>query len=154
MRLLLMRHAEAVPGRDDDPLRPLTEAGCNALSHPGQAVLVALSEVSELLASPWLRAQQTAALMRSRTAAQTVQHTDLLLPSADPEAVLERLESVEADVLLLVAHQPLVGKLAALLCDGFHALPWAFSPADMAVIDLDWPAAGLGYLRGWHHFPN
>lgn len=154
MRLLLMRHGEAVPGRDSDPDRPLTAEGRKALASPDRDVRTLLATVGELWSSPWLRAQETAALIYPYTCAQPVQSVDELLPSADPGSILQRLEGASAETLLLVGHQPLVGRLGALLCDGSLALPWAFSPADLAVIDLDWPAAGLGYLRRWHRFSD
>ncbi len=153
MRLLLMRHGEAVPGSDQDSGRRLTAGGRAALTRPAESVQSALLGVVSLWSSPWLRAQETAGLMQPYTQAGDLTLTEALLPSADPREILPLLEMSEDHTLLLVGHQPLVGRLAALLCEGPQAHPWAFSPADLAVIDLDWPAAGLGYLRRWHHFP-
>ncbi|WP_407657696.1 phosphohistidine phosphatase SixA [Marinobacterium lutimaris] len=149
-----MRHGEAVAGSDTDPNRPLTQFGCEALSRLGEDLLTALAEVKEVWSSPWLRTQQTAAMLEPHTGAVGVRAVDELLPCAEPAALLQQLEFSSADTLLLVGHQPLVGRTAAYLCEGPLAHPWAFAPADLAVIDLDWPAAGLGSLRRWHHFPG
>ncbi|WP_432694892.1 SixA phosphatase family protein [Marinobacterium sp. YM272] len=165
MRLLLMRHSEAVPGRDDDPDRALTEAGRLLLAEPDQSLAQALSEVSLVLSSPWRRARETAELLLPQTCSDTVRSVEELLPFAAPKALLPILEefaysrqgassggdSGEAGLTVLaVGHQPLVGRLAALLCEGANAHPWTFAPAELAVIELDWPAGGLGWLRRWH----
>lgn len=153
MRLLLMRHAAAVAGADDDPGRDLLPPSVTALQQPSADLAERLAPVSRVVSSPWLRARRTAELLLPFCAAQGVELTDALLPGADTRSCLDYVETLfsasEDAVVLAVGHQPLLGHLAALLCEGAHAAPFALAPGELAVIELDWPAAGLGTLRGW-----
>jgi phosphohistidine phosphatase len=59
--LWLLRHAEAVDGTPDD-VRPLTERGVRQATDAGRALVALQARIDACLASPKVRAQQTAAL--------------------------------------------------------------------------------------------
>lgn len=151
MRLLLMRHAPAQPGADEDSTRPLRAEARAALACPHESVQTLLGDVDQVLTSPWLRARQTAeTLLPLCTGASFTQAQEALLPQADPQSFLECLLELPPEaVVLAVGHQPLVGRLVALLCDGAAINPPQPAPGELALIELDWPAAGLGRLLRW-----
>ncbi|GGB90275.1 phosphohistidine phosphatase SixA [Marinobacterium zhoushanense] len=156
MRLMLMRHCEAVVGRDSDSERPVTAAALAHLYQSASALREPLGRVSWLVSSPWRRARETAeALLPFLSLSVQQEISDLLLPQAVPGQTLTMLEryfteGVDGDTsLLLVGHQPLVGRLIGLLCEGDSGAGFSPTPGEIAVIELDWPAAGMGSLRHW-----
>lgn len=151
MRLLLMRHAPALPGAENDPDRALQPQARAQLLNPPEQMRVLLSAVETVVTSPWRRARDTGvALLPFCLPAASLQCSPALLPHADLADSLGQLEALaESAPLLVVAHQPLLGRLLALLCEGPGAMPLAPQPGEMAVIELDWPAAGLGTLQRW-----
>lgn len=151
MRLLLMRHAPAQPGAEDDPGRPLRAEARAALECSDESVRALLADVHQVLTSPWLRARQTAeALLPLCAGASFIQVQEALLPQADPQSFLECLLELPPEAAVLaVGHQPLVGRLVALLCEGAPINPPQPAPGELALIELDWPAAGLGRLLKW-----
>lgn len=153
MRLLLMRHAEAVPGRDDDPGRPLTPRALQRLSQMDAEVRDQLTGLTHILCSPWLRARETVMGLKAQfPLSPDITFSEALTPSGDINQVLSLLEGVcsAESVVLVVTHQPLMGRLASLLCEGSRVSVFSPAPAELAVIEQDWPAAGVGVLRGWY----
>lgn len=157
MRVMLMRHCEAVAGRDDDPERPLTQAALVRLQEGADRLGEPLGRVSCLISSPWRRAGETAEALRpflSRAVRQ--EYSDTLLPMTDPHQTLTLLERYFADgeagdtALLVIGHQPLLGRLIGLLCESESGARFSPAPGEIAVIELDWPAAGMGSLRCWY----
>jgi len=154
VRILLMRHCEAVAGADNDPERPLVPAALERLHRNAEGVHESLVEVTRLVSSPWRRARETAEALRLFLATDVrFETSEELLPLAAPAqalSLLERHAQESGATLLLIGHQPLLGRLIGLLCEGSHGVALAPAPGEVAVIDLDWPAAGLGSLRCWH----
>jgi len=109
MRLYLLRHGEAEPFRSDDAGRALVEAGRRAVLDKADF----LEPVSRFLCSPYLRAWQTADLVKAKAGVEPVLD-DRLTPDQPVEAVLALLQAGEADSTLMVGHNPL---LSQLLCD-------------------------------------
>ena len=109
MQLFLMRHGEAEPIVTQDSSRALTEAGKLDVAQQVTALKQDLKVVDTIWASPYIRAQQTASIA-SEILGQSVITKDFLVPSANPQKVLDELASIESP-LLMVSHQPLVGIL-------------------------------------------
>ncbi len=153
MRLLLMRHAEAEPGCDADPLRALTASARIRLAAPEAAILAELQSLHSVLCSPYRRALDTAGLLLRSAGQGTLSPLvdDALCPTATLDAAVTLLQQyIDDGPLLVVTHQPLIGRLIPWLCDGATAPALAPSPGEMALIELEWPAAGLGRLLRWH----
>ena len=73
--------------------------------------------LTAIYASPYLRAQQTAQLVREALGFEPeIRTVEWLTPETDPDKVAEQLVSV-SDVLL-VSHNPLVGNLLSYLQHG------------------------------------
>jgi phosphohistidine phosphatase len=113
VNLILWRHCEAAPGVPDDA-RPLTPRGVAQSQAMANWLLRQRAARGRILVSPAVRAQQTAqALSRDIETTEdvgTAGSVDTLLAAAGwPDA--------ERDVLV-VGHQPTLGRVASLLLDG------------------------------------
>jgi phosphohistidine phosphatase len=113
MDLILWRHAEAVPEREDldDLDRPLTPKGERQAQRMAEWLNHRLAHSTRILVSPALRTQQTAkALDRSFKTVKAI------APDASATAVLSVARWPESsEPVLVVGHQPTLGHVAALL---------------------------------------
>jgi phosphohistidine phosphatase len=141
MRLWLLRHGQAEAQARSDAERALTAHGREEVRQV--AVQLQGRRLGAILASPYVRAQQTAALVREALGFTDGIHTvPWLTPDSDPREVLKQLDRYAQDELLLVTHQPLVGALAGLLIHGHRQQPLAMHTASLAELDGDLLAAG------------
>lgn len=152
MRLWLLRHGEASPQAPTDAERPLTPRGCDEVLR--SAELLKGRPISAILASPYLRAQQTADLVRQVIAFRGAVGT---APWATPESgvreALAYLDEREESEILLVSHNPFLGELAGLLIHGHRQEPVALRTASLVELEGDFAAAGLMELLSLTH-PN
>ena len=108
--------------------------------------------LTAILASPYVRAQQTAALVRESLGfAGAVGTVAWLTPDTDPRDVLKYLDEREGSEILLVSHQPLIGALGGLLLHGHRQEPLPMRTASLAELEGDIPAAGLMELLALIH---
>jgi len=127
VRLFLVRHAHAAPG-DPDELRPLSERGRDEAR--ALADLLAPAEPTLVLASPLLRARETAAQIAKASGAE-LRVDDRLAPGAVASDVLGAIEGADGTVVT-VGHQPDCSEIAFALGAGSIAFP----PAGFAEIEL------------------
>ena len=116
MKLWVLRHGEAVPyGSCPDSERELTEHGREeALRSAAQLIG---QPITAIYASPYLRAQQTAQIVREALGFEPeIRTVEWLTPEVDPDKVTDQLVSVSN--ALLVSHNPLVGNLLSYLQHG------------------------------------
>ena len=102
MKLWVLRHGEAVPyGSCPDSERELTAHGRQeALSSAARLIGQPLTAI---YASPYLRAQQTAQIVREALGFEPeIRTVDWLTPETDPDKVTDQLVSVSN--VLLVSH--------------------------------------------------
>ena len=110
MDLILWRHAEAEEG-SDDMQRALTRRGQKQASAMAAWLRKQLPDDFALLASEALRSQQTAALF-----AKSYEVVPALNPDASVEQVLAAIDWPRSGkTIVLVGHQPYIGRLAATL---------------------------------------
>ena len=103
-----------------------------------------------IYASPYVRAQQTAQLVREALGfAPELITVDWLTPETRPTEVLRHLE--DQDDVLLVSHNPLVGSLLGLLQHGHLQQPEQVQTAGLAELEGDLPLAGAMVLKGIRH---
>lgn len=147
MRLLILRHAEAVSGADLDAMRALTPFGQQQAAALQPRLGELLGDQYRLLSSPWCRAYATAETL---AAGREVVSDPALTPLGTPREVAQLLEPLFASTqpLVLVTHQPLCGRLIQWLCDG-RDQPLGLAPCSGALLELDWPAAGMARLLRW-----
>ncbi|MBF8747228.1 phosphohistidine phosphatase SixA [Pseudomonas putida] len=152
MKLWILRHGEAEPRANSDAERRLTGHGREQVLHSAAQLLG--QPLLAIIASPYVRAQQTAALVHETLGfAEPVLTVAWLTPESDPRQVIAEVERLGLEQVLLVSHQPLVGGLVGLLEHGHLQQPAAMSTASLAELEGDWPLAGLMTLRALHHAP-
>ncbi|MFY0991443.1 phosphohistidine phosphatase SixA [Halomonas sp. C05BenzN] len=147
-RLLIMRHGEAAPGHPD-PQRPLTAQGRREVTRVA-GWLAGRDDLPvarlRLLASPYVRAQQTAELVAG-TLGCKIESLSIITPDDPPAAVVDWLLEQEGDgPLLVVSHMPLVGALTGLLVEGRAERGHGFPTAAVAELEADVLAAGCARL--------
>jgi phosphohistidine phosphatase len=127
MRLFLVRHAKAAPGRPDE-LRPLTDAGRRAARALGERLKP--EHPQAVLSSPLLRARETADAI-ARAAGVTPETDERLAPGADANA-LRAVVDGRGDPVVVVGHQPdcseIVFALTGRVAD--------FAPGAMHMVEL------------------
>jgi phosphohistidine phosphatase len=149
VKVWILRHGEAQPQAARDAERRLTAHG------QAQAVRAAThlagQPLQAIIASPYVRAQQTAALVHQALATSVSVRTGAwLTPDGDPREVLDQLDALALEHVLLVSHQPLVGELVSLLEQGHVQQPVGFSTASLAELEGAWALAGGMTLRALH----
>ncbi|MEN5239559.1 MULTISPECIES: phosphohistidine phosphatase SixA [Pseudomonas] len=150
MKLWVLRHGEAQPRANTDAERPLTAHGREQVLRSAAHLLG--QPLQAIIASPYVRAQQTAALVHDALGfAEPVRTVPWLTPESSVQQVIGELERLGLEHVLLVSHQPLVGSLVGMLEHGHAQQPAPLSTASLAMLDGDWPLAGLMTLRALHH---
>lgn len=164
MRLMLLRHGEA--GRASmDSQRPLTAHGRKQVMAMAHEHAPALSASTVILASPYVRAQQTAELVSTAIAAfqnagenphgnpqsRAIKALDCIRPESDPLDVCRWLAGYgEQACVLLIGHNPLFTDLLNALV-GYPPGREHMDTGSLAIIDLDVVALGCGELVGLYH---
>lgn len=152
MNLLIIRHADAGshdPVRyPDDTLRPVSPRGRKRHRKVAKRLRRRALVPELLLASPWLRAWETAEITSAATGCPAPVACEAL--AASPE--LARLgQAIGARgpeaIVALVGHEPWTGELAALLLTGErHGLAIDFPKSGVLGLTLDTLAAGEATL--------
>ncbi|MDI5124298.1 phosphohistidine phosphatase SixA, partial [Salmonella enterica subsp. enterica serovar Montevideo] len=136
MKLWVLRHGEAEGHARTDAERELTEHG-RAEVLRSAAHLIG-QPVDAIIASPYVRAQQTAQLVRQALGFEAdIRTVPWLTPEGNPLEVLNKLDS--DDNVLLVSHQPLVGSLISFLQHGHQRQPQPMHTASLAELEGDFP---------------
>lgn len=150
MRLWLLRHGQAEPQAASDAARELTAHGRQEVQQAAAQLLG--RPLTAIMASPYVRAQQTAELVRLELGISgSVQTVSWLTPDSDPRDALKYLDERERAEVLLVSHQPLIGALGGLLVHGHRQEPLPMRTASLAELEGDIPAAGLMELLALIH---
>lgn len=145
MKVWILRHGQAEAMAVSDPERALTLRGREEVRKVAQ--LLAGEPLDTILASPYVRAQQTAEqVCRGISYPRAIATAAWLTPDDDPRQALDFLAERTERHLLLVSHQPLVSQLVSLLVDGHRGGHYPMPTAGLACIEMDFPAAGIGQL--------
>ncbi|CAI8730827.1 phosphohistidine phosphatase SixA [Pseudomonas sp. 29] len=133
MKLWVLRHGEAVPyGSCPDSERELTDHGRKEVLNSAAHLIG--QPLTAIYASPYLRAQQTAQIVREALGFEPeIRTVDWLTPETDPDKVTDQLVSVSN--VLLVSHNPLVGNLLSYLQHGAGYPPEKVSTAGLAELE-------------------
>jgi len=153
--LYLMRHGSAVAHAATDAERPLSDQG--------RAEVAAM--VPHLLAkppalvwvSPYLRAQQTAAIVLSGLQAAGIrpqlETVAGITPDDNPFAAVDMLASASQSPLLVVTHNPFVSVLVSLLSEGHSQARLGMATASIGCLSGD--VVGMGTLTlEWYQRPG
>jgi len=155
MELLILRHAIAFP-RDakrwpDDAKRTLTMEGVKRARRAAAGLKRMAKRPALVLASPLVRARDTAAIFAQAARWPDAVECTALSPGGSPEEVLEavRRQGAKAECVAVVGHQPHLGRLLALSLRG-DARADAFELKKSAIACLQFagpPRAGQGVLE-------
>jgi len=116
MDLFFLRHGEAEIRAASDPERRLTPLGENDVQSVIEARSKALAGIELIVTSPYRRARQTAKIAAQCLGfGQELLVTEALEPGGDPQTLFRFINSLNVDSVLLVTHQPFVGKVLSLL---------------------------------------
>jgi phosphohistidine phosphatase len=130
MRLLLVRHADALPG-DTDEVRRLSPDGRAAAQALGKRLVEQGVRPTAILTSPLLRARETGDALAAALGC-TAQPSETLAPGATAAAV-EGAVAGRGETVIVVGHQPDCGQIAAALGDGAEP---RFPPAGVVELQL------------------
>ncbi len=151
MKIHLLRHAEAEDaspsGRDAD--RRLSDAGKKRMKSVARAIAKMEPGYDAVLVSPLVRTRQTAEPVAAACGfRRPFLETKSLLPNADPEEILLELGRLGAGSVLLVGHQPHVGRLLGRLATGRRDSEIPMKKAGLAEIEIDGdPAVARAELK-------
>lgn len=149
MRLLIVRHATAVPRGTpglSDPERPLTPAGEKKFEAAAKGLAAILDPPDALLTSPLLRALQTAEIAAAAWGK--------VRPKKTPALAVDRFEELaevvdgyrDKDLVAVVGHEPWLSALLARLLGTPQDDRLAFKKGGAALVDLPEGLGGGGRL--------
>jgi len=148
MKLWILRHGEAEPHARRDAERELTAHGREQVLHSAARLIG--QPLDSILVSPYVRAQQTAELVRKTLGFTSGLVTvPWLTPESEPKYALGKLP--DTGNVLLVSHQPFVGELISLLLHGNLRQPQPMQTASLVELEGEWPLAGSMTLLSVHH---
>ncbi|GAC1374591.1 MAG: phosphoglycerate mutase family protein [Aquirhabdus sp.] len=147
MQLILIRHGEAEAHQANDAIRNLTVRGV-AQAHSTAKQVLKKYQPDLLVASPYVRAQQTVAAFQellSQKALPVPLHTlNSITPDADPRIALDALSELQtqysAQCMVVVCHMNVIAYIAGLLLDDD---PESFSLAEARVFEQSMILFGL-----------
>lgn len=148
MKVWILRHGEAQPHARRDADRELTAHGREQVLH--SAAYLIDQPLDRILVSPYVRAQQTAELVRKALGfTGDLITVPWLTPESDPKHAVSQLP--DSGHVLLVSHQPFVGDLISLLQYGHYRQPQPMQTASLVELEGEWPLAGSMNLLGVRH---
>ncbi len=150
MKVWILRHGEAKPQARTDAERELTANGREEVLRSAAHLMG--QPVQRIIASPYVRARQTAELVRQALGfAEAIVTVPWLTPESNPHKVLELLDAYSEENVLLVSHQPLVGSLIGLAVQGSVQQAQPMHTASLAQLEADLPLAGaMELVDVWH----
>lgn len=142
MRLFLVRHGSAEdPAGRADPERALTDEGRREVAEVSGAIAAAMEAPIEVLSSPYLRAEQTAEVLREILGIKPkLRATDAMLPDSDFGALRPALADLGARgtrTVIAVGHNPSISIMVGQAVAGGDGARVAMAKAAVACIDLD-----------------
>lgn len=120
MRLVLLRHGEAERLAACDEMRGLTQRGRAEAQAAAQAIAALALPAPVVVASPYVRAQETAEIVAAVLGVEQVVIVAGITPDDDPRRALAVLGASCRPGMTVVAvtHMPLIGALMGLLLHG------------------------------------
>ncbi len=155
MDCLLIRHGIAVrpdewEGSEEN--RPLTEKGKKRVRQAATGLAALNYKPTHLLSSPFVRAYDTARLLRLVVCPSLkVETRDELSVVSTPERIFSLLRSLPSEsTVICVGHEPLLGEVASILLCAKPTGNFPMKKSGGALIHLSGPVrAGQGQLQWW-----
>ncbi len=124
MKIYLIRHGIAEeldgPGVEVDSQRTLTAQGRDKINKIARALKTLDIKPDLILSSPYVRAEQTAAILAKEfDIKEKLKFSDLLFPDGKAEAIISEIaENYMTDELVIVGHEPCLSSLISTLTAG------------------------------------
>lgn len=151
MKIDLLRHGIAFDLSERYPTdeeRPITGEGVTQLRLSAHGLRELNVRWDKVYSSPLVRARQTAEIVVPRVSEGTdIEVVDVLRPGHSPQEVCEFLRLCGHDRVLLVGHEPDLGRLAGYLIGGENAPPLPLKKGGLARVDVESAGSSLGELR-------
>jgi len=159
MIVYLVRHAEAKevgsPGVASDEERPLTSEGKEVVSKVGRALRALGCRPGLIVTSPLLRAEQTGEILRGLLPTMPpLEKSESLLVDSPPSDVLDMLSRIEHPEVLLVGHEPLLGKIASIMISNSASANIRFRKGGSCCIVFAARVEGGAGELSWHLPPD
>jgi phosphohistidine phosphatase SixA len=149
MNFFILRHGQAEDYAASDAERKLTEVGRIQTRRIVQDQLSDLQAVTHLYSSPYVRAQQTAAIVAEELKLE-VTTVQTIVPEGGIKSLVQLLSETASEsrgqLPLIVSHQPLVGSFVNWICGleyGYHSM----GTSALAAIETDVIAQNCGDLK-------
>ena len=156
MNLFLLRHGIAeerdTPGFQNDFARPLTAKGKRQLRQTCAAMRKMKIDFDLILASPLVRAKQTAKIAAKELERQRrLEFSDALKPGGDAKKLVQKIYAHKpaAASVLLVGHEPDLSRLVSLLVSGKLDLSLDFKKGGLAKLEAAKLRAGKCATLAW-----
>lgn len=155
MNCVLIRHGIAVEPEKwegSEQNRPLTEKGKKRVLRAAAGLAALDCKPTHLLSSPFVRAYDTARLLRTVLCPSLkVMTRDELAVGSTPERIVSLLRALPVEsTVICVGHEPLLGESAALLLSGKATANFPMKKAGAALIHFSsLVKQGQGLLRWW-----
>lgn len=150
MDIVLMRHGRAAQrgGHEGpDEQRPLTSGGLKKLRRAMAGLRKVVPHLERVVTSPLLRARQTAEVVAEGYAVP-LKEVASLAPGNEPQAITRWLARQHDNVILMVGHEPDLGRLASWYLTGSSESFLPMKKGAICMIHFDGkPAAARGELR-------
>jgi phosphohistidine phosphatase len=156
MRLLIIRHAVAVPrGTPDmeDDERPLTPKGRKRFRQAARGLVAVLKRPEALLTSPLPRARQTADLAAKAWGKVKVSETSALAGGTFENLALALAPFGKDDTVAIVGHEPDLSEVLGRLLGTPHTERVAFRKGGAALVEVPGPLQEGGTLV-WYLTPR
>ncbi len=140
--LIVMRHGEASWDAPSDPERELTPRGELCARNAGIYLDSIHWQPDLLLSSPFIRARQTLAAVQQSFTAVDMHIEPVLTPGHAVEQVCDFLNGLTQQRVLIVSHQPLVGRLLGWLVHSDTRHHSTIDTATMTLLSADGFMAG------------
>jgi phosphohistidine phosphatase len=135
MILYFIRHGEAGTMAPSDFERTLTQRGERDVHAAGQALKGMIKRVHGIFASPFIRAQQTAAILQGYFGESRIESCDHLTPGAEPKNLFRELQHCTNDSnVLLISHEPFISTCISTLTYGSADARITIRPATVACV--------------------
>lgn len=153
--LYIMRHGDAISRAATDAERPLSDLGQEDAAKMVSSLLN--QPPTTLWVSPYLRAQQTAAIVVTGLAQAghnpKIETISGITPDDNPFKLVDVLADVSQGPLMLVSHNPFVSTLLSLLTEGHTQARIGMGTASIACVQGEINGLGTMYLQ-WYKTPS
>lgn len=145
MKLYLLRHGDSESRAATDAQRQLTSEGLDEVRAVAKQFSRKGVSLGRCFSSPYIRADQTAkAFLAGISQSLPIEYDEVLTPEKRAWEVMAFLSDLDAESVLLVSHNPLLSELNAMLVEGNIDSMIIMGTCDIAAIEADIIADGLG----------